>query len=198
MDLELRGKVVIVSGGGAGIGASISLALAREAAVPVIFGRSPLKPEFAQELGNAGPKSHFVQVELSDDAGCAAAVAEVADRFGRIDGLVNNAGVNDGIGLEAGPAEFRASLERNLVHYYTLAHHCLPGLRASRGAIVRKHDPKMPLFFNSGHMRRGLRNRYSDFYTHLELESFRPPVGATSTSRSARAMSIRWASRSSA
>ena len=102
----------------------------------MIFGRSPLKPEFAQELGNAGPKSHFVQVELSDDAGCAAAVAEVADRFGRIDGLVNNAGVNDGVGLEAGPAEFRASLERNLVHYYTLAHHCLPGLRASRGAIV--------------------------------------------------------------
>ena len=42
------------------------------------------------------------------------------------------------------------------IHYYTLAHYCLPWLRAARGAIVRKHDPKMPLFFNSGHMRRGL------------------------------------------
>lgn len=36
---------------------------------------------------------------------------------------------------------------------------------------VRRHDPKMPLFFNSGHMRRGLRKHYADFYTHLELES---------------------------
>ena len=41
---------------------------------------------------------------------------------------------------------------------------------------VRKHDPKMPLFFNSGHMRRGLRKHYSDFYTHLELESL-PTAG---------------------
>jgi hypothetical protein len=36
---------------------------------------------------------------------------------------------------------------------------------------VKKHNPKMPLFFNSGHMRRGLRKHYSDYYTHLELES---------------------------
>jgi hypothetical protein len=41
---------------------------------------------------------------------------------------------------------------------------------------VRKHDPKMPLFFNSGHMRRGLRQHYADFYTHLELESL-PTAG---------------------
>ena len=41
---------------------------------------------------------------------------------------------------------------------------------------VRKHDPKMPLFFNSGHMRRGLRKHYADFYTHLELESL-PTAG---------------------
>lgn len=41
---------------------------------------------------------------------------------------------------------------------------------------VRKHDPKMPLFFNSGHIRRGLRKHYTDFYTHLELESL-PTAG---------------------
>jgi hypothetical protein len=41
---------------------------------------------------------------------------------------------------------------------------------------VRKHDPKMALFFNSGHMRRGLRKHYADFYTHLELESL-PTAG---------------------
>lgn len=41
---------------------------------------------------------------------------------------------------------------------------------------VRRHDPKMPLFFNSGHIRRGLRQHYSNYYTHLEIESL-PTAG---------------------
>jgi L-fucose dehydrogenase len=56
--------------------------------------------------------------------------------LGRIDALVNNAGTNDGVGLEAGPEAFRTSLQQNLVHYYTLAHLCLEDLKATRGAIV--------------------------------------------------------------
>jgi L-fucose dehydrogenase len=63
-------------------------------------------------------------------------VAKVRESFGRIDGLVNNAGTNDGVGLEAGPEAFRASLDQNLLHYYTLAHLCLEDLKASKGAIV--------------------------------------------------------------
>jgi L-fucose dehydrogenase len=50
---------------------------------------------------------------------------------------VNNAGANDKVGLEGGtPDEFIASLKRNLVHYYTLAHHALPALKKSKGTIV--------------------------------------------------------------
>ena len=61
----------------------------------------------------------------------------VIEKFGRIDGLVNNAGVNDGIGLEKGNYEaFMASLHKNLVHYYLMAHHALPYLIKSKGAIV--------------------------------------------------------------
>jgi NAD(P)-dependent dehydrogenase (short-subunit alcohol dehydrogenase family) len=57
--------------------------------------------------------------------------------YGTIDGLVNNAGVNDGVGLENGSYEgFIASLHKNLVHYYLLAHHALPALKKSKGAIV--------------------------------------------------------------
>lgn len=136
MDLELKDRVVIVTGGGAGIGGAISLALAAEGAVPAVLGRSPLEAGFEKQLLRLSPRASFVQVELSDDAACARAVAEVADAFGRIDGLVNNAGINDSIDLEAGPEAFRGSLERNLIHYYTMAHHCLPWLRASKGAIV--------------------------------------------------------------
>ncbi|WP_404406505.1 SDR family oxidoreductase [Pelagibacterium halotolerans] len=136
MDLNLKGKVVIVTGGGAGIGGAISLGLAHEGAVPVIVGRSPLAPEFEARLKALTPDYLFVQAELSEDAQCAAAVDRVIETFGRIDGLVNNAGVNDGIGLEAGPDAFRASLEKNLIHYYTMAHLCVPALRETKGAIV--------------------------------------------------------------
>lgn len=136
MDLGLRDKVVIVTGGGAGIGGAITLALAAEGAIPVIFGRSALNADFASRLKEHSPQAKFVQVDLTDDDACKAAVEVTVSAFGRVDHLVNNAGINDSIGLEAGPAAFRASLERNLIHYYVLAHHCLPWLKASRGSIV--------------------------------------------------------------
>lgn len=136
MDLGLKDKVVIVTGGGSGIGGAVTLGLAAEGAIPVVFARHQPKQEFSARLAELAPHARFLEVELSDDDGCARAVEEAAAAFGRIDGLVNNAGINDGVGLEAGPKAFRESLERNLIHYYTVAHHCLKWLRATRGSIV--------------------------------------------------------------
>jgi L-fucose dehydrogenase len=136
MDLGLKGKVVIVTGGGAGIGGAISESLAAEGAIPVIVARREPEAGFLAALAKASPKSGWVEAELSDDTQCRRAVAEVMKRWGRIDGLVNNAGANDGVGLDAGPEAFRASLGRNLVHYYTMAHLCVGQLKANRGAIV--------------------------------------------------------------
>ena len=136
MDLGLTGKIIIVTGGASGIGAAISEALAQEGAVPVIFARRVPDAALLNRITSASPQAGWVQVELSDDAQCRAAVDATLARWGRIDGLVNNAGANDSIGLEAGPDAFRASLERNLIHYYTLAHLTLPQLKANRGAIV--------------------------------------------------------------
>jgi len=133
MELGLKGKVVIVTGGAAGIGGAISELLAAEGAVPVIFARRA--PE-ASWLAALGPDAGSMQVELSDDDQCRAAVDEVRKRFGDIYGLVNNAGVNDGVGIEAGPAAFRASLDRNLIHYYTLVHLLAEDLKSQDGAIV--------------------------------------------------------------
>ncbi len=133
MELGLKGKVVIVTGGAAGIGGAISELLAAEGAVPVIFARRA--PE-ASWLAALGPDAGWVQVELSDDDQCRAAVDEARKRFGEIYGLVNNAGVNDGVGIEAGPAAFRASLDRNLIHYYTLVHLLAEDLKSQAGAIV--------------------------------------------------------------
>lgn len=136
MDLGLKDKVVIVTGGGAGIGGAVTMALAQEGAVPVIFGRSALATDFAARLAELSPPTKFVQLDLMDDDACERAVRDTSEAFGRIDGLVNNAGINDGVGLEAGPAAFRESLERNLIHYYTVAHHALPWLKKARGSIV--------------------------------------------------------------
>lgn len=136
MDLSLRDKVVIVTGGGAGIGGAITRALATEGAVPVVFGRSPLQPEFERDLLALQPAARFFQLELADSHACKAAIDATLAQFGHLHGLVNNAGVNDNVGLDAGPEAFATSLDKNLIHYYTMAHYCVPQLKADGGAIV--------------------------------------------------------------
>ena len=136
MDLHLTGKVVIVTGGGAGIGGAISGVLADEGAVPAIIARRAPDEGFMARLTAVCPAAGWVRADLTRDADCAAAVQAVRARWGRIDALVNNAGTNDGVSLEQGPEAFRASLDRNLIHYFALAHHCLPDLKAAKGAIV--------------------------------------------------------------
>lgn len=136
MNLELAGKVVIVTGGGSGIGAAVTLALAEEGATPAVVSRTPLDPAFEAEVRQLAPDLSFVAAELGDPDQCRAAVAAVVHRHGRIDALVNNAGANDGVSLEAGPEAFEASLRANLTHYYTMAHLCLPHLRRRRGSVV--------------------------------------------------------------
>lgn len=139
MDLGLTGRVVVVTGGASGIGAAISRRLAAEGAVPVILARTAPPPGFVEELAAMAPGAGWIRADLSRDDDCRRAIAELHDRWGGqgpVYGLINNAGANDGIGLDAGPEAFRASLDQNLIHYYTLTHLLLPDLRASRGAIV--------------------------------------------------------------
>ena len=138
MDLQLQNKVIIVTGGAKGIGEAIVHVLAAEGAVPVIVGRSAADNErVVTAVEAAGGRVGHVVAELSEPAGCTQAVQQVLQQFGRIDGLVNNAGVNDGVGLEHGNYQsFMQSLHRNVVHYYLMAHHALPELIKARGAIV--------------------------------------------------------------
>ena len=136
MDLGLAGKVVVVTGGGAGIGAAICETLADEGAIPVIFARSTPPAKLLARLTAACPLAGWVQADLSQDDDCRRAVAQTQAHWGRIYGLVNNAGTNDGVDLAAGPEAFRASLDQNLLHYYTLTHLLRDDLRASQGAVV--------------------------------------------------------------
>ncbi|HEX7847411.1 MAG TPA: SDR family oxidoreductase [Chitinophagaceae bacterium] len=135
MKLDLDNKVIIVSGGAKGIGEGIVKVLAAENAIPVIVGRS--EEDNKKTLAAIGNKGFQVKAELSQPDECRKAVEAIIQQYGRIDGLVNNAGVNDGVNLEQGSYErFMESLHKNLVHYYLLAHYALPSLIQSKGAIV--------------------------------------------------------------
>jgi L-fucose dehydrogenase len=136
MDLQLKGRVVVVTGGAKGIGAAIVRACVAEGAVPVIVDRDHGAAEkLLDEIGNIGAR--FVSADLTDEKQCEETVDTVSETCGRIDALVNNAGVNDRVGLEHGsPEEYVASLRRNLLHYYNMAHFALPHLKKTHGPIV--------------------------------------------------------------
>jgi len=138
MDLALKDKLIVVTGGGAGIGAGITRACLDEGARVVVLGRrSQNVQSFMAEMEATHALCFFVEAHLEDTARCEAAVAEILAQHGDIYGLVNNAGVNDGAGLERGSvAAFIQSLQKNLIHYYALAHFALPALKRTQGAIV--------------------------------------------------------------
>lgn len=138
MDLKLKNKIILVSGGSKGIGKSISYCLAKEGAFPVIITRNKESAaHFIKELEKENYKADYFIAELTNPKNCENVINEISKKYNRIDGLVNNAGRNDGVGLEKGNYEdFMASLHLNLVHYYLLAHYALPLLKKTKGSIV--------------------------------------------------------------
>ena len=138
MELHLKDKIIIVTGGAKGIGEGIVRVLADEGAIPVIVGRSEEdNQKLVSELSSVNKKAYGLVAELTKAEECKAVVSSVIQKFGKIDGVVNNAGVNDGVGLEKGNYnDFIESLHKNLVHYYLIVHYALPELIKSKGAIV--------------------------------------------------------------
>src|SRR5579864_5443577 len=136
MDLQLKDKVVVITGGAKGIGAAITRACVEEGAIPVIVDRDQQALTAIQK--QLGKKKYLgVLAELSKAEECRRIVSVAQKKFGEIDALINNAGVNDKVGLESGgPKEYVGSLERNLLHYYNMAHYALPHLKKTQGSIV--------------------------------------------------------------
>ena len=138
MDLQLKNKVIIVTGGAKGIGEGIVRVLAAEGAIPVIIGRNENDNlKLLNELASDKAEIFQVVAELNKPEQSENAVKKVMEKYGRIDGLVNNAGQNDGVGLETGSYEgFMSSLHKNLIHYFLMAHFALPELKKCKGSIV--------------------------------------------------------------
>lgn len=130
--------MIAVTGGGAGIGEGITRACLAEGARVVVLSRaSENVTRCIAELQAKSLPVELIETQLAEMDQCLAAVEKIQSTYGQLDGLVNNAGVNDGVGLASGsPERFMESLRQNLLHYYALAHYMLPLLKQARGSIV--------------------------------------------------------------
>lgn len=136
MDLQLQDKVALVSGGASGIGRGIVDCLLQEGAQVAFVDRSDEGIRQQAEAAQAGLPLFFFQGDLTEESTCQEAVGQTVEKFGRLDLLFNNAGFNDGVGLEGGATAFQQSLQRNLLHVYTLTHFATPHLKETNGSIL--------------------------------------------------------------
>ena len=137
MNLNLKDKVAIVSGGAKGIGAAITRSFAAEGASVSIVDRNPQVAEaLIQDINVEEDQLFCVPTELTDEQACQNAVSETIQKKGRIDILIHNAGTNDGIDLKAKPADFFESLRKNLFHVFSLTHFALEELKKNKGTVI--------------------------------------------------------------
>ncbi len=134
MDLQLTDKIALVTGGSKGIGEGIVRSFLAEGAKVANVNRPGAEGEALVE--EFGDRCIFLPADLCEVEACERVVNETISHYGRLDIVVNNAGVNDGVNLEAGVDDFNASLNRNLQHYYAIVHHALPELKKANGAII--------------------------------------------------------------
>lgn len=139
MDLHLKGKIIVVSGSAGkegSIGETIINRLADEGAIPVLVDRNSRGFGYADALQKKGIDSLFVQTDVTNPDEMQSAVNKIVEKYGRIDAVINNVGVNDGAGLEASYEEFMDSLKLNVVSYFLLVKFALPYLKESKGNIL--------------------------------------------------------------
>src|SRR5260370_16652854 len=118
MDLQLKAKVVLVTGGAKGIGAAIVRASAAEGAIPVFLDHDmEAGQQSLSNLRSSGLESDFIAGEITAPETCGKTVEQVLQKFGRLDPLSTNVGANDNLNLHlATPEKFLPSLPLNLVH----------------------------------------------------------------------------------
>ena len=133
MDLQLKDKKVVITGGAKGIGAAVVKSFAAEGAIPIILGRNPQEAkDLISEIGTG----HSYHVELTELDEIQNTANKISTEMGPIDILINNAGVNDGASIENGPSTFVHSLEKNLIHPFALLHHFLNDLKSTKGNVI--------------------------------------------------------------
>jgi len=137
MNLNLKNKIVLVTGATSGIGAEIAMRYAEEGAIPVLVGRDAARGKtMMEEVRKFQQDAILIVKDISEPDACEYVVNETLNKFGSLDILVNNAGGNDSIGLDQSPEKFMKSLQMNLLHVFAMTHYSLPSLKKTKGNVV--------------------------------------------------------------
>lgn len=134
MDLGLRDKIILVTGGAKGIGAATVEAFSAEDCRVVLVDRDTETGTSLEKF--LGSRVSYIEADLTNLEACKKAIEQTVSLFGGLDVLVNNAGFNDGLGLETPPEDFMISVQNNLLHVYAMTHYALPQLRKGPGCLV--------------------------------------------------------------
>jgi len=134
----LNEKVMVVTGGGAGIGQAIAELAAKEGTSVVLAEiNGDQGAATVRKIEEAGGHALCVVTDVSDAVAVDAMVAETLSRFGRIDALVNNAGIDvEEETTKYTPAMWHKTIDVNLSSVFYCSRACLPALRARGGVIV--------------------------------------------------------------
>ncbi len=139
MDLGLKGKVVIITGAAGkegSIGHTILQSLAAEEAIPAVIDRNDRGYGYVDKIKANGIDAIFCKTDVMDPEQIKNAVQTIVEKYGRVDAIINNVGVNDGVGLDASYEEFMNSLKLNMVSYFLVVKYALPALLKSKGNIL--------------------------------------------------------------
>jgi NAD(P)-dependent dehydrogenase (short-subunit alcohol dehydrogenase family) len=134
-----RRPSVIITGASRGVGAAVARCLGKKGAALALLARSADGlNDVAADIERLGGTAVSIVADVSDEASCHHAVEKTLERFGRLDALVNNAGIFEPLARisDADPAAWRHNVEVNLFGAFFLARRALPALRLSRGRIV--------------------------------------------------------------
>ncbi len=137
MDNDLKGKAILVTGGGQGLGAAICTELASAGATVYVAELSDRAEQVAATLCNEGMKAIAMRGDIGDEADVKRLLADVERRGGRLDGVVNNAGIDKTTGVDTLEVrDWDAIIRTNLRGPFLLAKFALPLLRKAQGDIV--------------------------------------------------------------
>ena len=139
MDLGLKNKVVVISGAAGvkgSIGETILQQLVSEGAIPAIIDRNDRGFAYVKEIQSKGIDAIFCKTDVTNPVEVENALKAIVDKYKRIDVVINNVGVNDGVSLESSYEDFMNSLKLNVVSYFLVVKHALPYLKKSKGNIL--------------------------------------------------------------
>jgi len=145
---DLKGKVALVTGGNGGIGLGMAKGLAKAGASIAVAGRNKAKADAAvKELVALGVKAEFVELDVLKEKSCRDAVAKTAERFGRLDILINNSGTN----IRNQPQDlsyddWRTVIDTNLTGAFICTQAAYPHMKKQGGGKVINIGSMMSIF----------------------------------------------------